>query len=194
MVQDRFPIRIDEELSIRRLVPSDLESHYALLDRNREHIGVWEPWIHGVDMAGQAQYLQTMDRLYHEAGTWVGLILLNAAGQQVPVGSITYRIARDNLSVELGYWVDAGYAGRGIVTRAMRAVLRYAFEVDQLNKITLIIVSENKRSIAVAERLGFRFDGVFRDDVLIHGIFYDNVIYSLLRDEWLASQSTGADS
>jgi ribosomal-protein-serine acetyltransferase len=90
------------------------------------------------------------------------------------------------LSGELGYWLDKGAEGRGLVTQAGRAMLRHAFDELKLHRVELRCAATNLRSIAVAERLGFRLEGRLVKADRIAGEWVDFLIYGLLDEEWAA--------
>ncbi len=56
---------------------------------------------------------------------------------------------------EIGYDLAPRFRGRGLMTEALQAALRFAREDMRLRKIALHIAPENARSLALAERLGF---------------------------------------
>src|SRR5205807_384256 len=71
------------------------------------------------------------------------------------VGSLgLHRIDSPERNAEIGYWIDANMQGKGIVTRTCQALISYAFGHYHLNKLEIRGATENKRSRAVAERLG----------------------------------------
>lgn len=85
---------------------------------------------------------------------------------------------------EIGYDLDPAHWGRGIMTEALRAVLRYGFNKMRLNRIQAIIDSQNSRSMKLVYRLGFKKEGVLRQRSYFDGQFRDDVIFSLLKMEW----------
>jgi len=56
-----------------------------------------------------------------------------------------------------------------------------------LNRVQAIIDAENVRSIKLIERLGFKKEGVFRQNSYFRGRFRDEVCFSLLKEEWTKS-------
>ena len=70
-------------------------------------------------------------------------------------------------------------------TAAARLALDYAFEKLKLHRVFLRVFADNIRAIKSYEKAGFRFEGRFRQDVLIEGVGYDMVFMGILRDEWL---------
>ncbi|MFQ5615978.1 MAG: GNAT family N-acetyltransferase [Anaerolineales bacterium] len=80
------------------------------------------------------------------------------------------------------------YQDKGYGTEATQLGLRYAFNELALHKVIITNFSYNARAIALAEKLGFQRDGVFRDHLLRGGQRHDMYLYSLLRHEWEAIQ------
>jgi ribosomal-protein-serine acetyltransferase len=82
-------------------------------------------------------------------------------------------------SGDIGYWIDRDYEGRGIVSRAARALVSTTFDELGLTKVELRTSVANARSRALAERLGFSFEGILpgalqfanrADDVALYGV------------------------
>ena len=72
------------------------------------------------------------------------------------LGTIEVRIGD---SPDIGYWLAPDGRGRGAMTRALRLLVRYAFEERALTQVELFTLLDNVRSQAVAERAGFRLAG-----------------------------------
>ena len=87
-------------------------------------------------------------------------------------------------AASLGYYLAEDAGGKGIMTRSVKAVLHYAFENLKLNKMEIRCGVENVKSRAIPERLGFKLDGVLRDEEWLYDHFHDVAVYSLLASEW----------
>ena len=75
------------------------------------------------------------------------------------------------------------------MTRSVKAVLHYAFENLKLNKIEIRCGVGNAKSRAIPERLGFKLDGILRDEEWLYDHFHDIAVYSLLASEWKDSMN-----
>jgi ribosomal-protein-serine acetyltransferase len=91
---------------------------------------------------------------------------------------------------KVGYFIGSHFQGKGIVTSSVRAVLAYCFESLNLNRMELRCAADNKQSMRVAERLGFTREGLLRQDEFLNGVFVDQHLYSLLRDEFKYDEPT----
>jgi len=65
------------------------------------------------------------------------------------------RIDWETSSADIGYWIRKSAQRQGFAREAVAALTRYGFKEMHLRRITISIDDENKRSIAVAENLGF---------------------------------------
>lgn len=70
-----------------------------------------------------------------------------------------------------------------MLIKCVKYLIAYGFEKLELNKILIRAATENSASNNVAKRLGFRLEGVLRDDVQLNGVFYDGAVYGLLRQD-----------
>lgn len=100
------------------------------------------------------------------------------------VGSIGITVNRESRNGHIGYWCAKEARGRGVTTRALRALCRWGFDELALERLELITDPDNVASQRVAEKVGFRREGVLRSH-LLHpdGRRRDSVMFSLLPGE-----------
>lgn len=82
------------------------------------------------------------------------------------------------------------YWGNGFGTDAMRVMLRYAFNELNLRRVGLIVFEYNPRAIRSYEKVGFVHEGRIRGAILREGKRWDFLYMGILREEWLAKEST----
>jgi ribosomal-protein-alanine N-acetyltransferase len=99
---------------------------------------------------------------------------------QLTVSGITYGSAR---WANLGYWVDEQYAGRGIVPTAVAMAADHCWFTLGLHRIEVAIRPENKASLRVVEKLGFRYEGERPRFLHIDGDWRDHRIFALNVEE-----------
>ena len=177
-----FAIAVDEELSLGLLEERHAEALFALTERNREHLRRWLPWVDAVQVTEDTRHFlrQSLEQLARGDGFQAGIWLRGKL-----VGVIGYhRISRPNRYTEIGYWLDAKSQGQGVMTRACRAMVSYAFAELGLNRVEIRCATGNTRSCAVPERLGFRREGVLRQVEWLDGAPVDHVLYAVLAEEW----------
>jgi len=91
---------------------------------------------------------------------------------------------------ERGYHASLGYdllrehRRKGLMKEALTTIIDFGFETMKLHRIQVMIDPRNDASIRLVERLGFKKDGVLREDQYFRGRFQDDVVYSILSREW----------
>ena len=176
-------IRVDEKTQLCLLEERHVEEYSALIERNKDHLHTWvaveayEGPVETLRAYVKQRLLQFANGEGYHLGIWY---------QDTLVGILDYRLNWRSRKVELGYWIDAAMQGKGIVTQACRTMVTHAFEVHQLNKVEISCATENIRSRAVAERLGFTQEGILRQADRLHERYLDGVFYGLLVQEWNA--------
>jgi RimJ/RimL family protein N-acetyltransferase len=92
------------------------------------------------------------------------------------IGARVYEMA----IVEIGYWVKADARGRGLATRALTLIARFAFDQLAAARVQLTTDPENLGSQRVAEKAGFIREGTLRSFLDFKGRRRDAVMFSLL--------------
>jgi len=162
------------------------EAHLALVEVNYKRLAGWFP-----DAFQEPPTLEEVRANLARAGQgWLEGSLLplsiavKAEGGWRLVGWAQLEIDRAGRRAEVGYWLDAGFVGRGLVTRAVTAMLDHAFGPLGLDRVGLQTTIDNQRSRSVAQRLGFTQEGVLREYAAFPDERRDLVVYGLLAREW----------
>ncbi len=88
-------------------------------------------------------------------------------------------------SLEIGYqMLDVAQRGKGIMTGALRLFVGYLFADRVVHRLQLTVVVGNEASRRVAEKAGFKSEGILRDAAWLRGGYHDLEVFSLLRPEW----------
>ena len=95
-------------------------------------------------------------------------------------------------SALLGYCLDEPAWGQGFATEAADALLQWAFNTLDLNRVQSEADTRNAASGRVLEKLGFLREGTLRENCIVDGEVSDSWVYGLLRREWAARQSRPA--
>lgn len=85
----------------------------------------------------------------------------------------------------LGYGLAAWAVGRGYMSEAVEAAVRYAFDSLGLHRIHANYMPHNRRSGAVLRRAGFHVEGYARDYLMINGRWEDHVLTALNNPGWM---------
>jgi len=100
------------------------------------------------------------------------------------VGYIGYwKLIRENVRAEIGYALKPEYWGKGYMSEALLKVIEFGFNEFNLHSIMGNVNSQNKRSIKLLEKYGFKKEAHFREDYLYNGKYLDSIIYCLLEND-----------
>jgi RimJ/RimL family protein N-acetyltransferase len=97
------------------------------------------------------------------------------------------RLNPDYRSASLGYCFDDAVWGRGYATEAAHALLQWAFDTLDLNRVQAETDTRNLASARVLEKLNFMREGTLREDCIVNGEVSDSWVYGLIRREWRPS-------
>jgi ribosomal-protein-serine acetyltransferase len=182
-------VRVDEEIFLRLHEERRAEALFRLTDENRDHLRHWLPWV---DATTSPEETRTFIR-----ETLLKLAEAREYGFEVLyrdelVGAIGLRVVHEAKETEVGYWLSANAQGRGIISRATSALVRFSFKDLGMNRVVIKCARDNVRSRAVPERLGFTLEATLRErDVIPGQDVRDQVVYSLLRSEWERPEPEG---
>lgn len=181
-----FAQRVGDDLEILAWAPAHAEEKYALVHANRAYLRRWLPWVDneksvedGLAFIRRATEQAERNDGFH-AGIWRDDRLVGAIG--------LHYVDWINRKTELGYWVAEAEQGRGTVTRCCRALIDRAFDDWKLNRVTILCATENQRSRAIPERLGFAHEGTYRQAEWLYDHFVDLAGYGLLANEWKSTE------
>jgi len=174
--------KIDEETLLRLPEERHLEEAYAVVMQNLEHLKAWSNWARDdFSIEDARSFVTTNLQNFAERKGFA----LHIVYRGKMVGNVGYNtIDWANKRTEIGYWLSAAAQGKGLMTRACRALVSHAFDEFELNRVEINCAVENRRSRRIPEKLGFKEEGILREAEWLHDHFHDLVAYSLLASEW----------
>lgn len=179
-----FSLPLRDDALLEPLEPWHAEEFAAHLDRAREHI---RPWVGPSFVTDDLDGARATLRRYAERQAADGARLYGIRLDGTLVGGVMFTDFRaDAGSCEVGCWLEPAAEGRGLVTPACRALLDWAFTRRGLYRAEWHCRADNKRSSAVAERLGMTLEGVRRRAWPYGGARHDKQIWAVLAPEWQA--------
>ena len=174
----------DGELRLRPLAPSDARAWSDVRRRNQAWLSPWDATNPPETIDPPPTFRQMVRRFRAEARAGRSIALAISVNEtfvgQVTLGGITWGSLR---SAYIGYWIDQAVAGRGYMPRAVALVGDYAFGPLQLHRLEINVRPENTASIRVAQKLGFRDEGMRRRYLHINGDWRDHIAFALTVDE-----------
>ena len=149
-------------LMLRRLVPSDLDSLFALYSDAEVRRYFPEGTLTYEETREELEWFLNGHPQHPELGLWA---TIHKGNQQMigRCGLLPWTID-GRPEVEVAYMLARAYWGQGLGTEAARAILDYGFECLGLSRLICLIDSENHASIKVARNIGMTFEREGRDD------------------------------
>jgi RimJ/RimL family protein N-acetyltransferase len=86
-------------------------------------------------------------------------------------------------TAELFYWLGEAFWGRGIATRAVKAVADYVIAHHRLLRLSALPYSDNPASCRVLEKAGFSREGILRNNAVKNGRILDQVVYAIATEK-----------
>jgi ribosomal-protein-serine acetyltransferase len=169
------PREIGEGATLNRAVCASLE-----------HLKPWMPWAQKAPTPEEseehcrrslAKFILREDivlSIYsRDLKHFIGSTGLNRAQWDVP-------------SFHIGYWVASEFEGQGFITEAVNALTRYGFQILKARRLEIRCDSENVRSLAVMQRLGYTQEAFMRNEgVNTSGAACDTIVTARVDDQRL---------
>jgi [ribosomal protein S5]-alanine N-acetyltransferase len=180
-----YPVRlVGQRVTLREFEPADLDSVHAIVGDPRVTDRLS---FNARDRAGATAMLTgIIERAGHQPRTEYYLavtVTVNVSATPCMVGFA--RLGLDGVrAAKLGYAVRADQWGHGYATDAARTLLAFGFGQLGLHRVSAAIGPDNAASVAVVDRLGFRYEGRIRHHVHTNGAWRDSLLYSLLENEF----------
>lgn len=177
-----FTLPIGDRARLRPLEPWQAPEFLAHIDRARDTVDPWIPWAtFSTDLPSATATLQRYaDRRAADNGGIFGIWL-----DDTLVGGVMFpRFDSATGVCEIGCWLERAGEGHGLVNRASRVLIDWAFTERGMSRVEWWASAGNSRSVAAARRLGMTRDGVLRRHTPYRGVRHDIEVWSVLAEEW----------
>jgi RimJ/RimL family protein N-acetyltransferase len=152
------PERIDlDDIVVRRWEPGDLAARFEAVTVSYSAIHPWMDWLpEPATLEQQREFGATVAASWPDAEGSCNYGILDRSGAVLGAIGLHDRIGSGAL--EIGYWGNVDYAGRGFITRSAAALTDIALSLPGVRAVEIHCDEANTRSAAVARRLGYRLD------------------------------------
>jgi RimJ/RimL family protein N-acetyltransferase len=134
-----------------------------------------------INLMAELTFLDRMHQSEHDIVLGIALV---ADDRLIGVTGL-HLIDSKNRHTMLGIMLGAKEEwGKGYGTEAARLAVGYAFETLNLNRVWLHVYEYNLRGLRSYERVGFRREGLLRQETFRAGRYWDTIVMGLLREEW----------
>lgn len=175
-------IHIAADTDLRLLTEADAGELHGLIEANRDYLGAWLPWAAAQSFDDTLEYIREA-RVQLEANDGFPLAIL----VEERIAGIVDYVAIDwwERSARIGYWLAAEHQGRGTMTAAVAALTDHALAAWELARVTIWAATENARSRAIPERLGYRQEAILPEAQRVGGRDLDLAVYSVAAEDWV---------
>jgi RimJ/RimL family protein N-acetyltransferase len=188
---DPLMIELPAELASERLLmraprAGDGAALNDAMVESLESLKPWMPWAQEMPTPEESELTCRQIALRFAQRSDLTLFMFeraaDGAGGRLVGGTGLHRMDWNVPRFEIGYWCRPSMQGRGLVTEAVQALARFAFDALRARRVEVRMSSANTRSRAVAERCGFTLEGVLRQDSRgVDGQPRDTVVYARVR-------------
>ncbi len=175
-------------LVLRCWQPADAPLLSTAIIESREHLLRWMPWAANEPLE-LSQRVKVLRKFRGEFDLDQDFIygVFNPDETRV-LGGTGLHTRAGEAAREIGYWIHKDYTHQGLATELTAALTRVAFEVEQVNRVEIHCDPRNVFSAAVPRKLGYTLEGTLRARTVgSDGSPSDSMIWTILRDEYLAS-------
>jgi RimJ/RimL family protein N-acetyltransferase len=180
---------VTDRLEIRCWQPADAGALKQAIDSSLEHLRPWMPWAaHEPEpLYDKVDRLRAFRALFDRDEDYIYGIFERDSGRVA--GGTGLHLRHGPNAREIGYWLRADLQGQGLMTEAVGALTKVAFEVDEVRWVEIRCQPENGRSAAVPRRLGFAHEATLaaRVDDAEDGQPRDLLVFSMMRDNYAGS-------
>ncbi len=186
-----WPVTLESgDLILRPIRYRDRTEWNSVRSRNASWIGPWEATnpLPGSALPSYAGMVRSLNQQARQDTALPFVITERQGGLrsspaivgQLTVSSIIWGSAR---MATLGYWVDQARAGRGIAPASVAMATDHCFRVLGLHRMEINIRPENRPSLRVVQKLGFREEGLRKRYLHIAGEWADHLSFAITAEE-----------
>lgn len=174
-------------LILRRFEDADLEPFLAY--RSDPEIARYQGWSMPYTPQMAQAFIQEMKTQQPGTpGEWFQwAIALRHSGEMIGDCAF-YLLSRDTRQAEIGVTLARAFHGQGYAQEAIQRLLAYLFDELQLHRVCANCDPENQPAWQILERMGFRREAHFVENLWFKGRYADELWYGMLRREWIKAR------
>lgn len=180
-----FPQLSTRRLNLRQLIPSDAADLLAVFGDERVARFLDGPTL--TDIQETLEIVEWADEIFaQQRGLRWGITL---QGSSRVIGTCGFHLwSHMDARAEVGFDLAPAFWRQGLMSEALQAALAYGFTEMRLNRIEAHALPTNAASLGLLARMGFQREGVLRQFRFYRDRYNDEVVLSLLRDEFRPDQ------
>lgn len=175
-------IALSDKLHLALLQKTDAPALFALIEANRLYLRQWLPWLDETTSLADCEAFIALTR-QESAAVIAYTFAIKLDGKLIGICSLD---AIDGKSgrAKIGYWLAEEHTGQGIMTRCVRQLCNLAFHQLHLRQLHINCAEGNRKSRALAGRLGFRLRYKIPRAEDLYGEWVDHLRYIMCAEDW----------
>lgn len=173
-------IQLDENITLAAPSAEDVKSYVKYL--NEEEIfkrTLMIPFPYSEkDAKDFIAYAKNKSEKYGRPMEWA---IKSKEGEVIGGIGLHGRFDKDSHKDEIGYWMAKPFWGKGVMTKALKKISEIATDEYGLLRIEAPIFAFNLHSVKVAEKCGYKFEGLLKKAYLKNGHYFDCKLYALVK-------------
>ncbi len=181
---DQFPNIITNEITLRKIVPSDIESLFEIY--SNERLFLHSPCMLKKNKETVSNMIMHFERDFNKKKCIFLGITLNTNPDFIVGVAEMFEYDRNVNMITIGYRLNECFWGKGIATKTVKAMTEYLFNNIGINRIQAFVMPENDKSLNVLRRNGFVEEGIIRQGHVWKGQgVVDLTLFSRLKSEYI---------
>ncbi len=178
-------------VALQAIKLKDVAALYRIISDSRQHLEMWLPWV---------DFIQSITDEQHIVEQWIYDMQIRMAihlsvridGEIVGMVS-TGQIDWTNQRTSIGYWIKRQSIRQNFATEATSILLSYLFKELRLHRVFIQAATGNDASNRVIKKLGFKIEGVLRENERVKNRFLDHNIYGMTSEDFECLKDTFLD-
>jgi len=175
-------IDLEDNLYLELVNPFASKMIFSTIDTNRAYLRRYLAWVDDTKSEiDSLEYIKRSLKGFAEKQSASYFIWLN----NEIIGTCSLWISNpDTMTCEIGYWIAESYTKKGIGSKCAKKLVNIGFTFFNANKIEITCAVDNISSNKIAEKLGFRHEGIIRNMEKVNDVIYDHNVYGLIKSEY----------
>ena len=177
--------RVTQRLILRKFTRQDLPAFVAY--RNHPEVARYQSWSSYTAEDAEAFYAQQAPLGFDEDESWFQVAAEHTV-KGVLTGDVAVHFFDEGRQAELGVTFDLEWQRQGLAHEAVASVVALLFADLGKHRLTATVDVLNFKAQRLLEKLGFRREAHYRENIFFKGVWSDEFSYALLASEWRARQ------
>ena len=175
------PLLTTPRLTLRKFTRADLQGF--ILYRNQPEVARYQSWESYNEADAEAFYAQQEPLEFNTDESWFQIAVVRSEDQQL-LGDVAVHFFDEGKQAELGMTFDERHQRQGFAFESLKGVINLLFTQLDKHRLVATIDARNVAAAGLLEKLGFRREAHFHQNIYFKGEWGDEYAYALLRSEW----------